>query len=97
MTTLQQEINAAKAVRSARLDRRRPRRSFARRALAGLGVILGAVIRVCPAPAAVRTALLRFGGLGLVSFAAYQAATWAGLLVAGLSLLLIDWMEDSDD
>lgn len=45
----------------------------------------------------VRTAILSVGGFGLLSAAAWTLHVAAGLAVAGLSLLVLEWLSESSD
>jgi hypothetical protein len=53
--------------------------------------------RVLPRWATIRTLLLSLAGFGCLTAAAWSVATWAGLAVAGVSLLLIEYLTSSSD
>ena len=61
-------------------------------------VVLGAMVvtvarfagRRMPRWTQVRTAVLQVAGLGLLTLAAFQLATWAGFAAAGLSVLVLE-------
>jgi hypothetical protein len=45
----------------------------------------------------VRTAMLSIPGFGLISYGGYQAYHPAGYAIAGLSLLVLEWMSGDSD
>lgn len=55
-----------------------------------------ALARVLPRWAAVRTATLSTTGFGLITAAAWQVHTVAGLAVAGVSLLILEALSGGD-
>lgn len=73
----------------AEATRRPPRTPIAVR----LGRTLG---RLLPHLAALRTFVLSLVGLGLLSYAAWMLAAPAGLAVAGISVLVLEYLVSSD-
>lgn len=75
-----------------RLKRRR--RSLLTLAASALGAAAG---RLFPSWAALRTLVLTLAAFGLIDTAAWQWHTWAGLVVTGLSLLVLEWLTSGGD
>lgn len=74
--------------------RARPARATRRRPL--LTVLAVAAARLVVATSRARTAAMSVAGFGCLVMAAWQLSTAAGLAMAGVSLLVLEYLADGD-